>query len=142
MAQKAAGEADYDFNLSGLKDAYRGSIACPTDRDYDKVISTLDRLIIPANGMTLERTSGGKKDKFKDLSANMGYGDMTYFVIFREEKVACELQVHKIGMLFGKMSAVSWHRQDLDQTATTKEETTKEDTHFKKVAKQLLCSNL
>jgi hypothetical protein len=110
MAQKAAQQADYDFDCAGLKDCFRGSIACP-EQLFDKAIRTLDEIIIPDYGMSLKEP---KKDKFQQLVKFMGYGDVTYFVVFRELAVSCELQVHKLGMLFGKMSRANWVQCDLE----------------------------
>jgi hypothetical protein len=110
MAQKAAQAVDYDFDCSKLKDSFRGSIACP-DRQFEGVLRTLDEVIKPAYGMTLKEP---KKDKFQQLPKFMGYGDVTYFIVFRELAVSCELQVHKLGMLFGKMSHENWDKDGLD----------------------------
>lgn len=110
MSQKASQQIDYDFDFSGLKDCFRGSIACP-DRYFVGARNTLNECIQPEYGMSLKEPV---KDKFQERDKFMGYGDLTYFVVFRELHVSCELQVHKLGMLFGKMSKASWVKCELE----------------------------
>jgi hypothetical protein len=109
MAQKAVGQADYDFDLSGLKDNFRGSIACP-DKYFDKCRATIDTYLQSQYGLGMVGTC---KNKFGDPKFN-GYGDITYFIVFRESPSPCELQLHKSGMLFGKMSKTAWVSSGLE----------------------------
>ena len=110
MAQKAAQQIDYDFDCSKLKDCFRGSVACP-EQKFAGVLDTLNACIRPEYGMSLKEPV---KNKFQQLDKYLGYGDVTYFVVFRELAMACELQVHKLNMLFGKMNRKAWSASDLD----------------------------
>jgi hypothetical protein len=110
MAQKAVSEP-YNYDLSTLTDNFRGSIACP-EKYFNRCKATIETYLQPQYGMAM--VGGAPKDKFQQPKKYHGYGDVTYIISFVESPLPCELQLHKIKMLFGKTSQEEWTACKLD----------------------------
>jgi hypothetical protein len=112
MAEKVADETDdgYDYELANLNDAYRASIVCKDQACYDDVVRLCKLLVSPAYGIAYHKEP---KDKFKYPDKFLGYGDYTYFLNFRETDHTAELQIHILGVIFGKTAAKNWGYGDI-----------------------------
>jgi hypothetical protein len=107
MAEKLADETQdgYDYEIAKLNDAYRASIVCRDQDSFDELVGLCRMLVIPLYGIAWHKPP---KNKFKMPEIFLGYGDVTYFLNFREVDQTAELQIHQLGVLFGKTNLQSW----------------------------------
>jgi hypothetical protein len=110
MAEKL--EKEYDLEIAQLNDAYRASIVCKDKSCLDQLLAECHMVVTPVYGIAWHKPF---KDKFKDSEKNLGYGDFTYYLNFREVDQTAELQIHQLGIIFGKTTFTDWVKMELEK---------------------------
>jgi hypothetical protein len=107
MAEKVVEETKggYDYEIAKLNDAYRASIVCRDEKVFAQVLAECQRWVHPRFGIWYDKKP---KNKFELQDEFLGYGDFTYWLNFREVAQTTELQIHHLGVIFGKTAEKKW----------------------------------
>ena len=97
---------DYDFDYSSNKDVVRCTLACKDDAAMGKAAALIESTCVTELGMFICETKIKKPDDF------MGYSDTTFIVGFFNCKLAVEVQVNNIALLYAKMKPESFMKQN------------------------------
>jgi len=97
---------DYDFDYSSNKDVVRCTLACKDDAAMGLAAALIESTCVTELGMFICETKIKNPDKF------MGYSDTTFIVGFFNCKLAVEVQVNNIALLYAKMKPESFMKQN------------------------------